>query len=127
MPKILLVEDEEQIRSILVRRLQKRQFEVVIAADGEKACAMAKAELPDVILMDIGLEGSSIDGLEATRRLKAEETTQRIPVIALTAHAVSGWPEKIRDAGCDDYETKPIEFPRLLEKIQMRLQGSAAP
>jgi len=127
MAKILLVEDEEDLRTILVRRLQKRQFHVVVAADGEQACAVARTELPDLILMDIRLGGSSIDGLEATRRLKADEATQNISVIALTADAVGNMAQQSLDAGCDDYETKPIDFPRLLDKIQVRLRGRTSP
>jgi two-component system, cell cycle response regulator DivK len=122
-----LVEDEEDLRTILIRRLQKRQFHVVVAADGEQACAVAKTELPDLILMDIRLGGSSIDGLEATRRLKADKATQNISVIALTADAVGNMAQQSLDAGCDDYETKPIDFPRLLDKIQVRMRGRTAP
>jgi CheY-like chemotaxis protein len=127
MPKILLVEDEEHLRNILVRRLQRRDYQVITAADGEQACALARSECPDLILMDIWLVGSPIDGLEATRRLKADATTRGIPVIALTADAVGDRPRRSLDAGCDDFETKPIDFPRLLEKILAHLSKGAKP
>ncbi|HEV3084099.1 MAG TPA: response regulator [Gemmataceae bacterium] len=119
------MEDEEDIRTILVRRLQKRAFEVVTAGDGEQACALAQSDRPDLILMDIRLIGSPFDGLEATRRLKGDAATQSIPVIALTADAVGDKPQQSISAGCDDYETKPIDFPRLLEKIREHLQKGA--
>jgi CheY-like chemotaxis protein len=125
MPKILLVEDEEDIRTILVRRLKKRHYEVVTAGDGEGACDLARSERPDLILMDIRLGGSSIDGLEATRRLKGDAVTHGIPVIALTADAVGDKAQQSLNAGCDAYETKPIDFPRLLEKIEASLKGPA--
>ena len=116
MPKILLVEDNEMNRDMLSRRLLKKSYEVVIAVDGEQALEMSLAEAPDLILMDISLPG--LDGWEATRRLKARPETQAIPIIALTAHAMAGDKEKCLEAGCDDYDTKPVEFPRLLGKIQ---------
>jgi len=116
MPKILLVEDNEMNRDMLSRRLIKKGYEVVMALDGEQALEMAQAEAPDLILMDISLPG--LDGWEATRRLKARPETQAIPIIALTAHAMAGDKEKCLEAGCDDYDTKPVEFPRLLGKIQ---------
>ena len=116
MPKILLVEDNEMNRDMLSRRLLKKGFEVVMALDGEQALEMSRSEMPDLILMDISLPG--LDGWEATRRLKARPETQAIPVIALTAHAMAGDREKCLEAGCDEYDTKPVEFPRLLEKIQ---------
>ncbi len=116
MAKILLVEDNEMNRDMLSRRLLKKGFEVVMALDGEQALEMARTEAPDLILMDISLPG--LDGWEATRRLKARPETQAIPIIALTAHAMAGDREKCLEAGCNDYDTKPVEFPRLLEKIK---------
>jgi CheY-like chemotaxis protein len=116
MPKILLVEDNEMNRDMLSRRLLKKGFDLVMAVDGEQALEMASAEAPDLILMDISLPG--LDGWEATRRLKAMPETQAIPIIALTAHAMAGDREKCLEAGCNDYDTKPVEFPRLLGKIQ---------
>jgi CheY-like chemotaxis protein len=119
MAKILLVEDNEMNRDMLSRRLLRQGFEVVMAVDGGQAVIMADSERPDLILMDMSLP--VIDGWEATRRVKAAERTAHIPVIALTAHAMSGDREKALDAGCDDYDTKPIEMPRLLEKIDALL------
>jgi two-component system cell cycle response regulator DivK len=116
MPRILLVEDNEMNRDMLSRRLIRKGFEVVIAVDGGEGLAMAQSESPDLILMDMSLP--VVDGWEATRRLKADAATAAIPVIALTAHAMSGDREKAMEAGCDDYDTKPIELPRLLEKIE---------
>jgi two-component system cell cycle response regulator DivK len=116
MTKILLVEDNEMNRDMLSRRLIKKGYEVVMALDGEQALEMAQAEAPDLILMDISLPG--LDGWEATRRLKANPETKAIPIIALTAHAMAGDKEKCLEAGCNDYDTKPVEFPRLLGKIQ---------
>jgi two-component system cell cycle response regulator DivK len=116
MTKILLVEDNEMNRDMLSRRLIKKGYEVIMALDGEQALEMARAEAPDLILMDISLPG--LDGWEATRRLKARPETQAIPIIALTAHAMAGDREKCLEAGCNDYDTKPVEFPRLLGKIQ---------
>ncbi len=124
MTKILLVEDNEMNRDMLSRRLQRRGFEVLIAADGEQGLAVAAAEQPDLILMDMSLP--VLDGWEATRRLKAAPETRSIPIIALTAHAMSGDREKAIEAGCDDYDTKPIELPRLLEKIQALLGQASA-
>ena len=115
MSKILLVEDNEANRDMLSRRLTRKGFDVVMAEDGEQAVAMAAAESPDLILMDMSLP--IIDGWEATRRVKATAATRSIPVIALTAHAMAGDREKALEAGCDDYDTKPIELPRLLDKI----------
>jgi two-component system cell cycle response regulator DivK len=123
MPKILLVEDNEMNRDMLSRRLELKGYDVVLAVDGESGVAMARAEYPDLILMDMSLP--VLDGWEATRRLKASTTTQRIPVIALTAHAMSGDRERAIEAGCDDYDTKPIELSRLLEKIVSHLSGRA--
>ena len=116
MPKILLVEDNEMNRDMLSRRLLKAGFEMVIAVDGEQAIDLARSEAPDLILMDISLPG--LDGWEATRRLKARPETRSIPIIALTAHAMAGDREKSLAAGCNDYDTKPIDFRRLVEKIQ---------
>jgi two-component system, cell cycle response regulator DivK len=119
MPKLLLVEDNEMNRDMLSRRLQRRGYEVVIAVDGQEGVALAQSEAPDLILMDMSLP--VMDGWEATRRLKAASETMTIPVIALTAHAMSGDREKAMEAGCDDYDAKPIELPRLLEKIEALL------
>ena len=116
MPKILLVEDNEMNRDMLSRRLIKAGFEMVIAVDGEQAVDLARSEAPDLILMDISLPG--LDGWEATRLLKAMPETRSIPIIALTAHAMAGDREKSLAAGCNDYDTKPIDFRRLMEKIQ---------
>ena len=116
MPKILLVEDNEMNRDMLSRRLTKRGYEVAIAIDGEQGVAMARSEAPALILMDMSLPG--LDGWEATRQIKATPETRRIPVIALTAHAMSGDREKAIGAGCDDFDTKPVELTRLLEKIE---------
>ena len=119
MSKILLVEDNEMNRDMLSRRLTRKGFEVLIAIDGREAIDLAQSELPDLILMDMSLP--VIDGWEATRRLKADQTTGGIPIIALTAHAMSGDREKCQEAGCDDYDTKPIELQRLLEIMQKHL------
>jgi CheY-like chemotaxis protein len=123
MSKILLVEDNEMNRDMLSRRLLRRGYEVVLALDGGQGLALAQAQTPDVILMDMSLP--VVDGWEATRRLKAAEATRRIPVIALTAHAMAGDRDKALEAGCDDYDTKPIELPRLLEKIETLLRKPA--
>jgi two-component system cell cycle response regulator DivK len=119
MPKILLVEDNEMNRDMLSRRLVRSGFEVVIAVDGGQGVAMASSEKPDLILMDMSLP--VLDGWEATRRVKADAATQAIPVIALTAHAMAEDKEKSLAAGCDDFDTKPVELPRLLAKIQTLL------
>ena len=119
MPKILLVEDNEMNRDMLSRRLVKRGYDVAIALDGEQGVAMAKSELPALILMDMSLPG--LDGWDATRQLKAMPETRGIPVIALTAHAMSGDREKATAAGCDDFDTKPVELGRLIEKIEALL------
>ena len=116
MSKLLLVEDNEMNRDMLSRRLQRRGYEVVTATDGKEGIGLAASEAPDLILMDMSLP--VVDGWEATRRLKADPDTNSIPVIALTAHAMSGDREKAIEAGCDDYDTKPVEFSRLLGKIQ---------
>jgi two-component system, cell cycle response regulator DivK len=123
MAKILLIEDNEMNRDMLSRRLQKQGYEVVMAVDGEEGVAKAQSEAPALILMDMSLPG--IDGWEATRRLKAAPQTQNIPVIALTAHAMSDDREKALAAGCDDFDTKPVELPRLLSKIQALLGPGA--
>ena len=115
MTKILLVEDNEMNRDMLSRRLERRGYEVVIAVDGQQGVDLALSNQPDLILMDMSLP--VIDGWEATRRLKADPSTKVIPVIALTAHALTEDREKALAAGCDDYDTKPIELARLLEKI----------
>ncbi|MFQ5684614.1 MAG: response regulator [Candidatus Binatia bacterium] len=116
MTKILLVEDNEENRDMLSRRLTRRGYEVVIALDGGQGVAMAQSEIPDLILMDMDLP--VLNGWEATRQLKTAPETHAIPIIALTAHAMMGDREKALEAGCDDYDTKPIEFPRLLGKIE---------
>ena len=121
MPRLLYVEDNEMNRDMLSRRLQRRGFEVLIAADGEQGLAIAAAEQPDLILMDMSLP--ILDGWEATRRLKAAPGTERIPVIGLTAHAMATDRDKCLEAGCDDYDTKPVELGRLLKKIE-RLLGT---
>jgi two-component system cell cycle response regulator DivK len=115
MPKILIVEDNELSRDMLSRRLRRKGFEVLVATDGQEGIAMAQRELPDLVLMDLSLP--DLDGWEATRRLKKDLKTQHIPVIALTAHAMSGDREKAIDAGCDEYDTKPIDLRRLLSKM----------
>jgi two-component system cell cycle response regulator DivK len=120
MARILLVEDQEDNRDMLSRRLSRRGHEVSLAVDAVEALAQVAADRPDLILMDVGLPG--MDGWEATRRLKADPQTQAIPVIVLTAHAMAEHREKSLAAGCDDFDTKPVEFPRLLEKIQALLQ-----
>jgi CheY-like chemotaxis protein len=123
MNKILLVEDNEMNRDMLSRRLERKGFEVVIAIDGQAGVDMAASTNPDIILMDLSLP--VIDGWEATRRIKADPATQGIPVIALTAHAMKEDEQKARDAGCDDYDTKPVNLNRLLDKIG-NLLGSGA-
>jgi CheY-like chemotaxis protein len=124
MSKILLVEDNEMNRDMLSRRLIRKGYEVVMALDGLQAVEMAASERPDVILMDMSLPG--LDGWEATRQIKAAAPTRTIPVIALTAHAMSGDREKAIEAGCDDYDTKPIDLPRLLEKVTAALDRRSA-
>lgn len=119
MPKILLVEDNEMNRDMLSRRLERKGYQVAIAVDGGEGLAKARAEKPDLILMDMSLP--VLDGWEATRQLKASEETKRIPIIGLTAHAMAGDREEALAAGCDDYDTKPVEFPRLLGKIEAML------
>jgi two-component system cell cycle response regulator DivK len=123
MPRILLVEDNEMNRDMLSRRLQRRGYEVIIAVDGPQGVAMAQSQAPDLVLMDMSLP--LMDGWEATRALKAAAETKHIPVIALTAHAMSTDRDKAMEAGCDDYDTKPIEFSRLLEKMEVLLGGDS--
>jgi two-component system cell cycle response regulator DivK len=125
MTKILLVEDNEMNRDMLSRRLARKGYEVSIAVDGQQGVEMARADLPDLILMDMSLP--VLDGWEATRQLKGADATRGIPVIALTAHAMSGDRERALAAGCDDYDTKPIELTRLLEKIESMLKRTTAP
>ena len=122
MAKILIVEDNEMNRDMLSRRLNRKGFEVVLAEDGGRGVDMAISESPDLILMDMSLP--VIDGWEATQKIKAHESTSKIPIIALTAHAMESDREKALAAGCDDYDTKPVELPRLLDKIN-HLLGSA--
>ena len=124
MAKILLVEDNEMNRDMLSRRLQRRGYDVVLAVDGQSGVEMAQTEAPDLVLMDMSLQ--VLDGWEATRRLKADAPTKHIPVIALTAHAMSGDRAKALGAGCDDYDTKPVELPRLLGKIEALLGRSGS-
>ena len=125
MTKILLVEDNEMNRDMLSRRLARKKYEVLVAVDGRESVEMARSEAPDLILMDMSLP--VMDGWKATRQLKASPETQAIPIIALTAHAMSGDREKALEAGCDDYDTKPIELPHLLDKIEALLgKGKAA-
>jgi two-component system cell cycle response regulator DivK len=125
MAKILLVEDNEMNRDMLSRRLERKGYQILMALDGAEAIAMAQSEIPALILMDMSLP--VIDGWEATRRIRADERTRTIPIIALTAHAMQGDEQKAKDAGCDDYDTKPVELPRLLDKIQALLGQPPAP
>jgi CheY-like chemotaxis protein len=124
MAKILVVEDNELNRDMLSRRLQRRGYEVVMAVDGQEGMALAQSEAPDLILMDMSLP--VLDGWEAMRRLKAAPATKAIPIIALTAHAMAGDRDQALEAGCDDYDAKPIDMPRLLAKIEACL-GKQAP
>jgi two-component system cell cycle response regulator DivK len=119
MAKILLVEDNEMNRDMLSRRLERRGFTMVIAVDGEQGVKLARTEMPDLILMDMSLP--ILDGWEVTRQLKNAADTKSIPIIALTAHAMASDEERAREAGCDDFDTKPIELARLLAKIQAQL------
>ena len=119
MAKILLVEDNEMNRDMLSRRLQRRGHDVLVAGDGAAGVAKARAEIPGLILMDMSLP--VLDGWEATRQIKADPATSAIPIIALTAHAMSEDRERAISAGCDDYDTKPVEFPRLIGKIDALL------
>jgi len=119
MSRILLVEDNAMNRDMLKRRLMRKGYEILVAEDGAQAIETARKEQPDLILMDMSLP--EIDGWEATRRIKANDATRAIPLIALTAHAMAGDRARALEAGCDDYEAKPIDFARLIEKIQARL------
>jgi len=120
MTKILLVEDNEMNRDMLSRRLERKGYAITIAVDGQQAVEMAAADPPALILMDMSLP--VLDGWQATRRIRADDRSKTIPIIALTAHAMQGDEQKAKDAGCDDYDTKPIELPRLLEKIERLLK-----
>ena len=124
MPKILLVEDNEMNRDMLTRRLQRQGFEVCCAPDGPSGVAMAESERPDLILMDVAL--GEMDGWEATQLIKARPSTAEIPIIALTAHALASDREKSIEVGCVDFDTKPIDMPRLLQKINTHLGREAA-
>ena len=124
MPRILVVEDNEMNRDMLSRRLVRRKYEVLVAVDGGEGVVMARSEAPDLILMDMSLP--VVDGWEATRQLKASPETKAIPIIALTAHAMSGDREKVMEAGCEDYDTKPIDLPRLLAKVESLLGNQRA-
>ncbi len=125
MPRILLVEDNEMNRDMLSRRLQRRGYDVIIALDGDAGVTMAASERPDLILMDMSLP--VLDGWEATRRIKGTPETASIPIIALTAHAMAGDKDKALEAGCDDYDAKPIDFERLLGKMQALLKKQEKP
>jgi len=125
MAKILLVEDNEMNRDMLSRRLERRGYVIAIAVDGAEGVAMARRERPDLILLDMSLP--VLDGWEAARQLKAGDDTKKIPIIALTAHAMAGDREKALESGCDDYDTKPIELPRLIGKIETLIGKPAAP
>ena len=122
MPKILLVEDNEMNRDMLSRRLERKGYTVTIALDGAEGLHKARADSPDLILMDMSLP--VVDGWEATRQLKADQSTRAIPIIALTAHAMATDEQKAREAGCDDFDTKPIELPRLLGKMEALLKAA---
>jgi two-component system, cell cycle response regulator DivK len=123
MPKVLIVEDDEMNRESLSRLLKRRGFEIVIGVDGQEGIDLAQSEMPDIILMDMSLP--VIDGWEATRQLKASPATRAVPVIALTAHAMSSDRDKALAAGCDDFDTKPIELDRLLPKIHALIEKQA--
>jgi two-component system cell cycle response regulator DivK len=125
MPKILYVEDNEDNVYMLVRRLERKGFEVLVAPDGEQGVAMARKEHPDLILMDLNMP--VLDGWEATRQLKGAPETQAIPVIALSAHAMSGDRERALEAGCDEYDTKPVRMDSLMAKIRTLLPGIVEP
>ena len=125
MQKILLVEDNEMNRDMLSRRLIRRGYEVVLALDGAEGVAMCEQLLPDLVLLDLGLP--VMDGWEAAQRIKASPATRHIPIIALTAHAMEGEEEQAKLAGCDDFETKPVDMPRLLGKIAARLSAPPSP
>lgn len=124
MPKILLIEDNEMNRDMLSRRLERKGFEVCSAVDGQAGIAAAVAESPDLILMDVGLGLGKMDGWEATRKIKAQPATAGIPIIALTAHAMATDRQKSVEVGCADFDTKPVDFSRLLAKILAQLQDA---
>ena len=124
MAKILVVEDNEMNRDMLTRRLERKGYQVTVAADGAESIAVARSETPDLILMDMSLP--VLDGWEATRQLKGAPETRAIPIIALTAHAMSGDRDKALEAGCDDYDTKPIDLPRLLLKMDALLDNAGS-
>ena len=124
MKKLLLVEDNEMNRDMLSRRLARRGYEILVATDGSEGLAEATRHLPDLIIMDMSLP--VLDGWESTRALKQQPETRSIPVLALTAHAMAGERERALEAGCDDYDTKPVDFTRLLGKIETLLSGSTA-
>jgi two-component system, cell cycle response regulator DivK len=125
MAKILIVEDNEMNRDMLSRRLERRGYTTIIAVDGAAGVAMARTDSPDIILMDMSLP--VIDGWEASRQIKAEPATAAIPIIALTAHAMTSDRDKALQAGCDDYDTKPVDLPRLLGKIEALLHKPPTP
>ena len=125
MAKLLLVEDNEMSRDMLSRRLVRRGYEVAVAVDGAQGVEMARTERPDLVLMDLSLP--VIDGWEATRRIKAAQETRHLPVIGLTAHAMASDRDKALEAGCDDYDTKPIELERLLQKVEALIQSVGKP
>lgn len=125
MTTILIVEDNEMNRDMLSRRLERNHYKVLIAVDGEKGIEVARANMPDLILMDMSLP--VVDGWEATRRLKADARLKHIPIIALTAHAMANDRDKALEAGCDEYDTKPIELPRLLAKMEALLVAALEP
>jgi two-component system cell cycle response regulator DivK len=121
MPKILVVEDNESSRDMLARRLSRRGYQAIVAADGKRGIAAAQAQSPDLIVMDMSLP--ELDGWEATRRLKADPATRSIPIVALTAHAMASDRKKAMDAGCDDYHTKPVDFESLVRSIEAFLEA----
>jgi CheY-like chemotaxis protein len=123
MAKILLVEDDETMRNMLARRLARKGYDVIVACNGREGIAAAAREKPALILMDLSLP--EVDGWSASRQIKAAQTTRHIPIIALTAHAMRGDREKALGAGCDDYEIKPIDFPRLLSRMDSFMNGGA--
>ena len=125
MPKILYIEDTDNNRILVTRRLEKKGYRVLTAENAEQGLALARTEMPELILMDMGMPHT--DGWTATRTLKADPALRQIPVIALTAHAMQGDREKAMEAGCDDYETKPFDFPRLFEKIEAHLASRQPP
>ncbi|HVN05052.1 MAG TPA: response regulator [Bryobacteraceae bacterium] len=124
MPRILVVEDNEWSRDILARRLARRGYQVVLAADGKRGILLAQSQSPDLILMDMSLP--EMDGWEATRRLKSDPATRAIPIVALTAHAMASDRKKAMDAGCDDYHTKPVDFERLMRAVKSLLAARNA-